>query len=111
MVLKGMARRLLVQCIREVHSGGTWLEKNSVDPAMDTLFPRESAALKVARLLTPREIEIVREVTAGFRNGNIAQKLCISEGTVKTHLHNVYEKLRLSGRLELALYARDKGLN
>ena len=40
----------------------------------------------------------------------IAERLSISEGTVKIHLHNVYEKLGIDGRLELMLYAQEKGL-
>lgn len=109
-VLKDMPPCLLVQCIRKVHAGGTWLEKNSAGRAIDKLLRRESGAREVSRLLTTREIDIVRKVAAGLRNRDIAQKLCIAEGTVKTHLHNVYEKLQLSGRLEVALYARDRGL-
>jgi two-component system nitrate/nitrite response regulator NarP len=49
-------------------------------------------------------------VAAGLRNKQIADTLNISEGTVKIHLHHIYEKLHLDGRLELALYAQDKGL-
>ena len=60
--------------------------------------------------LTPREIEIVRMVAQGLRNKTIAERLCISEGTVKVHLHNVYEKLGVDGRLELVLCAQQKGL-
>jgi DNA-binding NarL/FixJ family response regulator len=60
--------------------------------------------------LTPREIEIVRMVSRGLRNRIIAKRLSISEGTVKVHLHNVYEKLGVDGRLELVLCAQQKRL-
>ncbi len=109
-VLKEMAPELLVQCIRKVHAGGEWLEKRSVSRALDKLLRREASAREIAGLLTPREIEIVRMVAGGLRNKEIAEKLSISEGTVKMHLHNVYEKARVDGRLALTLYAQDKGL-
>ena len=46
----------------------------------------------------------------GLRNRAIAERLSITEGTVKIHLHHIYQKLDINGRLELALFARDKGL-
>jgi DNA-binding NarL/FixJ family response regulator len=74
------------------------------------MLRREAGAREIAGILTPREIEIVRMAATGLRNKQIAETLFISEGTVKIHLHNIYEKLGLSDRLELARYARDKGL-
>jgi DNA-binding NarL/FixJ family response regulator len=52
----------------------------------------------------------VRMITNGFQNKIIAEKLFISEGTVKVHLHNIYEKLNINGRLELLNYAQKKGI-
>jgi DNA-binding NarL/FixJ family response regulator len=49
-------------------------------------------------------------VAQGLRNRAIAERLSISEGTVKVHLHNIYEKFAVDGRLELLLSARNKGL-
>jgi DNA-binding NarL/FixJ family response regulator len=109
-VLKEMAPQMLVQCVRKVHGGEQWLERRSVGRALEKLLWREAGAREIAGMLTPREIEIVRMVAAGLRNKEIADKLFISEGTVKIHLHHIYEKLQLDGRLELALYAQDKGL-
>lgn len=109
-VLKEMAPQLLVQCVRKVHAGGQWLERHSFGRALETMLRREAAGRQIAGILTPREIEIMRMVAGGLRNKEIAEKLFITEGTVKIHLHNVYEKLQVSGRLELTLYARDKGL-
>jgi DNA-binding NarL/FixJ family response regulator len=60
--------------------------------------------------LTPRETEIVRLVAQGLRNKELAQRLSITEGTVKIHLHNIYDKLGVDGRLELVLTAQQKGL-
>jgi len=109
-VLKEMAPRLLVQCIRKVAAGEQWLEKRSVSLALEKLLKREAATRQIARILTPREIEIVRMVTEGLRNKVIAERLYVSEGTVKIHLHHIYEKLKVNSRLQLARYARDEGL-
>jgi DNA-binding NarL/FixJ family response regulator len=49
-------------------------------------------------------------VSKGLHNRAIADRLFISEGTVKIHLHNIYKKLNVQGRLALALYAKNKGL-
>jgi two-component system nitrate/nitrite response regulator NarL len=109
-VLKEMAPQMLVQCVRKVHAGEHWLERRSAERALEKLLARESGTREVAGVLTPRETEIVRMVAAGLRNKEIADRLSISEGTVKIHLHHIYEKLQLDGRLELALYAQDRGL-
>ncbi|OGB88272.1 MAG: DNA-binding response regulator [candidate division NC10 bacterium RIFCSPLOWO2_12_FULL_66_18] len=109
-VLKEMAPQMLVQCVRKVHAGEQWLEKRSVGRALEKMLLREAGERQVAGVLTPRELEIVRMVAAGLRNKEIAESLSISEGTVKIHLHHIYEKLHLGGRLELALYAQERGL-
>ena len=109
-VLKEMAPQMLVQCVRKVHAGEQWLEKRSVGRALEKMLLREAGERQVAGVLTPRELEIVRMVAAGLRNKEIADSLSISEGTVKIHLHHIYEKLHLASRLELALYAQERGL-
>ena len=109
-VLKEMAPALLVQCIRKVAAGGVWLEKEAVGRALEKMLQNESAREKVREVLTPREIDIVRMVARGLGNREVGEKLFISEGTVKTHLHAIYEKLRLKGRVQLANYAQEKGL-
>lgn len=109
-VLKEMAPQLLVEAVRAVHGGGSWLEAGSVGPALRQLAEREAGARQLAEQLTPRELEIVRMVASGLRNKAIGERLFISEGTVKIHLHNIYRKLAVSGRLELAVYAQRRGL-
>lgn len=109
-VLKEMAPQLLVQCVRRVHAGGKWLERRSVVRALDKMIRREDGEREVGAILTAREIEVMRLVAKGMRNKDIAKGLSITEGTVKIHLHNTYEKLNLDGRLALSLYAREKGL-
>lgn len=109
-VLKEMAPQLLVEAIREVHAGRRWLDKGSMDRALGKLLQRDEDRRETAEPLTPRELEIVRMVARGLRNRAIAEKLFISEGTVKIHLHNIYQKIAVDGRLELAVYAQRKGL-
>ncbi len=109
-VLKEMAPQLLVQAVRKVHAGEPWLERQSFRRALDRLLLQETGARQVAGLLTSRELELVRLVAHGLRNRAIADRLCISEATVKDHLHNVYEKLNVDGRVALTVLVREKGL-
>ena len=109
-VLKEMAPRLLVECVRKVHAGEKWLERHSVARAMDRMAKRENELQRLARLLTPRELEIVRLAAEGLRNREIADRLTITEGTVKIHLHHIYEKLGVTGRPQLILYATREGI-
>jgi DNA-binding NarL/FixJ family response regulator len=109
-ILKEMALPLLIQCVRKVHAGDQWLEKSSTGRVLEKMLRREAGAREIAGLLTPREIEVAQLMAGGLRNKEIANKLCISEGTVKIHLHNIYEKLHVSSRVELLRYAQDKGL-
>jgi DNA-binding NarL/FixJ family response regulator len=109
-VLKEMAPHLLLEAVREVHAGGSWLDKGSVSRIVTKLLHQDEDRREAAQLLTPRELEIVRMVARGLRNRAIAEQLLISEGTVKIHLHNIYQKLAVDGRLELAVYAQAKGL-
>ena len=107
-VLKEMAPQLLIDCIRTVHNGGQWLEKHAVGRALERMLLRESGRADLS--LTEREVEIVRMVVAGLRNKEVADRLSISEGTVKMHLHRIYKKLEIDGRMELSRVAREKGL-
>jgi DNA-binding NarL/FixJ family response regulator len=77
---------------------------------VDTLLRREVANKELAENLTPRELEIARAVAGGLRNKEIADKLSISEGTVKVHLHTIYSKLGVDGRMALVLRLKEKAL-
>lgn len=110
LVLKELAPKLLIHCVREVHAGRLWLEQHTVSTALQKLLRRESGRQEAAQILTPREIEIVKHVAGGLRNIEIAKRLFISEGTVKMHLHNVYQKLNLDNRTKLTRYAQEKDL-
>jgi DNA-binding NarL/FixJ family response regulator len=109
-VLKEMAPRLLLQCLRKVHAGGHWVENRAVHAALEGALRREAGSREASGQLTAREIDLVRMVASGLRNKEIAQRLYITEGTVKTHLHNIYRKLQLETRVAVRQYAEDKGL-
>ncbi len=64
-----------------------------------------------AAALSQRELEIVVLVARGFKNKEMAERMFISEQTVKNHLHNIFDKLGVSDRLELALYAIHNNLH
>jgi DNA-binding NarL/FixJ family response regulator len=110
LVLKESPPDALVSCVRRVHQGEQWIDRDTVARAIRTVLDREAAAREASLMLTPREIEIVRMVAQGLRNKVIAERLSISEGTVKVHLHNIYDKFGVDGRLELVLCAQQKGL-
>ena len=109
-VLKEMPPRLLLQCLRKVYSGGMWIERRVVARAFDMLLQREEGVREIRSILTTREVEIARLVASGLRNRRIAQRLLVSEATVKTHLHNIYDKLNMESRGQLILYCTDRGI-
>jgi DNA-binding NarL/FixJ family response regulator len=106
-VLKAMAPRVLEDCIRTVHAGGLSLSVDGVDLSA-RLAQRQQVETELQSVLTLRELEIVRLVAARLDNHEIAARLGISVGTVKIHLHHVFDKLRLHGRHDLHLYLRDR---
>ena len=109
-VLKEMAPRLLLQCLRKVHCGELWIERRAAARAFDALLQRESGVREIGSILTAREFEIARLVASGLRNRRIAQRLFVSEATVKTHLHNIYDKLNVESRGQLILYCTERGV-
>ena len=105
-VLKQSASDLLLKSIRKVSDGEIWLDNRMTAEVIDAFKKSaEAGARREKPLLSDREKEIVQLVAQGFRNREIGEKLFISEQTVKNHLHNIFDKLGVSDRLELALYA------
>ena len=109
-VLKEMAPRVLLQSVRAVAAGEKWLDDSAMRRVLDKMMRREAGLADAVRVLTPREVEVVKMVATGMRNKQIAERLNITEGTVKIHLHSIYQKLGVSGRVELSIYAREKSL-
>jgi two-component system nitrate/nitrite response regulator NarL len=106
LVLKESAASLLVTCVNSVRDGTAWIDKHAMARAFSALTPSPHAPR-----LTEREAEVARHVASGLRNKEIAARANITEGTVKMHLHNIYEKIGIGTRTELAIYVRDVGLS
>ncbi|MBZ5513484.1 MAG: response regulator transcription factor [Acidobacteriia bacterium] len=108
-VMKESATEALLKSIRSVMAGQYWVGRESVSDLVatlrDLLTPAGEEARKKTFGLTPRELEIISVIVAGYTNKDIAQKFSISEQTVKHHLTNIFDKLGVSNRLELALFA------
>jgi DNA-binding NarL/FixJ family response regulator len=93
-----------------VHAGERWLETRSAALALEKLVRKQAGARAAAEMLTQRETEIVRMVASGLTNKEIASRLKITEGTVKVHVHSVYQKLRVGNRVALMRWAEGHGL-
>jgi len=110
-ILKESTTQRLFDSIRCVMSGQYWVGRESVSDLVKALRsaggpPDGSSGLRGRDFgLTPRELEIVTLVVAGYSNPDIAQRCSISEQTVKHHVSNIFDKLGVSNRLELALFA------
>jgi DNA-binding NarL/FixJ family response regulator len=107
-LLKDAATQLLFKCIRSVMAGEYWVGRESVSDLVQLLrqVAKANETQAIPRTsLTPRELEMIQEVVEGATNKDIAAKFRLSEQTVKNHLSSVFDKLGVSSRLELALYA------
>ena len=113
-VMKEAATELLFKAIRSVMAGQYWVGRDIVSDIVRHLRERAASAgrkkLSPADRLTPREREIVAGVAAGESNREIAQRLTLAEATVKHHISNIFDKLGVSNRAELAAYATSHGL-
>lgn len=110
LVLKEAAAVSLMDSVRKVVKGERALDQTMIVRALDRALERQNAVRHAAEVLSRREAEIVKMVASGMRNKEIASKLFIGEGTVKTHLHAIYRKLGVHGRVELTLYAQERGI-
>ena len=115
-VVKQTAPELIIKSIRKVQEGEIWLDSHTTAAVMRQFAGPGDGSAGGGRgrgrsPLSNREREIVALVAQGYRNREMAEKMFISEQTVKNHLHNIFDKLGVSDRLELALYAIHKGLH
>lgn len=117
-VLKQTAPELIVKSIRKVQAGEIWLDSHTTAAVMrqfaaptEVMGAHPATRNRERSPLSQREREIVSLVAQGYKNREMAEKMFISEQTVKNHLHNIFDKLGVSDRLELALYAIHKGLH
>jgi two-component system, NarL family, nitrate/nitrite response regulator NarL len=108
-VLKDSGTQLLIKCIHTVMSGEYWVGREAVSNLARHLHTLLQSSAEEARQrnfgLTPRELEVVSGVVGGYSNKEIGQHCHIEENTVKHHLSNIFDKLGVSTRLELALFA------
>jgi two-component system nitrate/nitrite response regulator NarP len=106
-IFKTMEPRLVVKCVRDVFSGKRLL-------GLEHHGAAEGAAVAASRsefgTLTRRQLQVARAAASGLSNKEIATQLGVSEGTIKNHLHAIYERLGVEGRIPLVLYRREKGL-
>jgi len=109
-VLKGVSSTTLLRAIKTVHGGGVWVDKElpsaeafeEIAESQSDRYPGEPTN-EAVKNLTRRELEILRLVAEGLTNEEIGKRIFISEKTVKTHLTNIFDKLKVNNRFKAAL--------
>jgi DNA-binding NarL/FixJ family response regulator len=97
---------VLIDCINTVMTERAWIGREPVAGTLPGLRKLETARRQTKAFgLTRRELQVLREVVAGYTNKEIAERIQISENTVKAHLTHIFDKLGASNRVELALFA------
>ncbi len=113
-VLRASSREVLLASIRSVIAGQYWLDGESVPILIEALrkpvTSQKGASPERDYGLTPHELKIVRKLANAASNKEMGQELSISERTVKHHLTNIFNKLGISSRVELAVFALKNGL-
>jgi DNA-binding NarL/FixJ family response regulator len=109
-VLKGVSSLSLLEAIKTVHAGGVWADRELFSAEVfkeiamhGSLNAEEVPESEALHNLTKREVEILKLVAQGLTNEEIGKKVFISEKTVKTHLTNIFAKLRVNNRFKAAL--------
>lgn len=104
-VLKSRPADVFLRAIRTVLAGGVWVERSAAATVFHPIRAHDDAL--VHRRLTRRESEIVELVSQGLQNKKIAERLSITDTTVRHHLTSIFEKLSVTNRLELMRFAYD----
>ena len=104
-ILKESAPDTLLTCLHAIVAGEKWLPAALVEGATERVQKRHAEIAKVSKLLSAREIEIMLLVAAGLSNKGVGRQLNITEGTVKMHLHSIYQKTHVTNRTSLANFA------
>jgi DNA-binding NarL/FixJ family response regulator len=97
-LMKDEASSVLLECVKSVARGGRWVSVELVARALNIAANGNSGA----HALTARETEIAEGVASGLQNKEIAERLGIADGTVRIHVHNIFKKLGIQNRVELA---------
>jgi DNA-binding NarL/FixJ family response regulator len=104
--------RLLCKCIQSVHRGQVWANSEQLQYLIEGITQVPSLRMVNAmgiRLLTPREEQVVALVAEGLSNREVAHELSLSEHAIKKYLFRIFDKLGISSRVELVLYAVSHG--
>jgi two-component system nitrate/nitrite response regulator NarP len=106
-VLKDTAAESLLKCLDAVRSGGRWIDQSVLQHALTAALGDEPTGSGPFAALSKKERAVVSLVAQGLRNKEIAAELGVAEGTVKVHLHKIFDKVDVSSRFELALLAKE----
>jgi DNA-binding NarL/FixJ family response regulator len=105
-VMKEAATQLLMKAIRTVMAGQYWIGREAVGDIVEFMRSNPSGEKPPRNFgLTKREMDILTTIVAGLSNKEIARRFALSEDTVKHHLTNIFDKVGVASRLELALFA------
>jgi two-component system nitrate/nitrite response regulator NarL len=108
-LLKNMQPQKLVVALRSVQKGESALSRSMTLRLMEELSRTKKTEYPPETTLTHRELDVLRALASGLSNQEIADRLVISENTVKYHVHSILGKLGLKDRKEVANYAREHG--
>lgn len=109
LVAKDKPTATVIQCLQAVQAGKVWLDEDLTLSAMTQLMAEHRQNGQATMRLTERELSVARLAVEGLPNKLIARRLNISEGTIKLHLHHVYQKLNCTGRMGLAHWMQTRG--
>jgi DNA-binding NarL/FixJ family response regulator len=115
-ILKTQTPETLIKAIRKVHAGEVWIERSMCANLLSELttgqrlIPQDPQTEAIT-LLSPRERQVIQQIGKGLKNNQIAKQLSLSETTVRHHLTAIYEKLGVTDRLELLVFAHRYNLN
>ena len=107
-ILKDSDANSLIRAIRDVNSGRTYIQPNLAKMMVDELNYKDEESngmLKMIRSLTKREYEVLTLIAEGLNNKDIADKLFISEKTVKNHVSSIFKKIGVNDRIQAAIFA------
>lgn len=111
-LLKGVPAEDLQRAVRTVAAGGSWLDPAVTGRVLSTYREGLSPALPGPEVgvLTPREREVLALIGEGLSNTEIAERLTLGEGTIKTHVGHIFAKLGLRDRASAVVFSFDHGL-
>ena len=100
-IYRNITGAALLECVRKVGKGETWVQPQTISPET---AENDMVGARVRDRLTPKELRIVALIVQGYKNKDIAGELGTTEQVIKNYLRNVYDKIGVSDRLELALF-------